>query len=374
MRILLVVTNRFISGGAEHHVRTVLPGLVARGHEVGLMYEKPATAGRPKIDDPIPNLPTWHPSYSDLADALLGAEDWRPDLAYVHGVAEPALEAKIVRRFIAVLCAHNYYGTCASGRKWHAFPRRQPCSRRFGLGCLALHYPRRCGGLNPLTLWPGYPPQARRLANLPHSRSVLVASRHMREEYARHDVAPERLYHVPHPAPNPPDPAPPAARPIEGRVLFMGRLTAVKGGDVLIDALGLVATKLGRPLELTVTGQGPEWAYWKSRARDRGVRTQFMGWVDEDRLAALKRRTDVLAVPSVWPERFGLVGIEAGGVGLPAVGFATGGIPDWLVPGETGESAPGDRPTAAGLAEAIVRALRDPEHHHRLRVGAWQMA
>src|SRR5262245_50873639 len=121
MRILLVVTSRFIAGGAEHHVRTVLPGLVARGHEIALMYEKPAAAGRPTIDDTVPGIPSWHARDSDPADALLAAEDWRPDLAYVHGVAQPALEAKIVRRFVAVLCAHNYYGTCATGRKWHAF-------------------------------------------------------------------------------------------------------------------------------------------------------------------------------------------------------------------------------------------------------------
>jgi glycosyltransferase involved in cell wall biosynthesis len=69
-----------------------------------------------------------------------------------------------------------------------------------------------------------------------------------------------------------------------------------------------------------------------------------------------------------------MVGIEAGCVGLPAVGFATGGIPEWLVSGTTGESSPCDPPTAAGLADAIVRALRDPEHYHLLQVGAWQMA
>ena len=59
-------------------------------------------------------------------------------------------------------------------------------------------------------------------------------------------------------------------------------------------------------------------------------------------------------MPSVWPEPFGLVGIEAGCVGLPAAGFGVGGIPDWLRPGETGElasrkSTNGEQP---GLADA----------------------
>jgi glycosyltransferase involved in cell wall biosynthesis len=61
-------------------------------------------------------------------------------------------------------------------------------------------------------------------------------------------------------------------------------------------------------------------------------------------------------------------------VGLPAVGYAVGGIVDWLIPGETGELAPADPPTAAGLAAAIVRALGDSSTHAKLRLGAWKQA
>jgi glycosyltransferase involved in cell wall biosynthesis len=86
------------------------------------------------------------------------------------------------------------------------------------------------------------------------------------------------------------------------------------------------------------------------------------------------RAADLLAVPSVWPEPFGLVGIEAGCVGLPAVGYEVGGIPDWLKPSVSGESAPGDRPTVRELAAAIVRALADDGHWQGLRVGAWRVA
>jgi glycosyltransferase involved in cell wall biosynthesis len=86
------------------------------------------------------------------------------------------------------------------------------------------------------------------------------------------------------------------------------------------------------------------------------------------------RRADVLAVPSVWPEPFGMVGVEAGGVGLPSVAFAVGGIPDWCEPGVSGELAPGNPPTSEGFADALVRALADAGHHARLREGAWRMA
>jgi glycosyltransferase involved in cell wall biosynthesis len=74
----------------------------------------------------------------------------------------------------------------------------------------------------------------------------------------------------------------------------------------------------------------------------------------------------------VWPEPFGLVGLEAACVGVPAVAFDVGGISDWLETGMTGELASGDPPRSEGLASAITRALQDPKHHHRLREGAWK--
>jgi glycosyltransferase involved in cell wall biosynthesis len=104
------------------------------------------------------------------------------------------------------------------------------------------------------------------------------------------------------------------------------------------------------------------------------VPVDYRGWVGSKEREALFRSADLLAVPSTWPEPFGLIGIEAGCVGLPGVAFAVGGIGDWLVPGESGEAAPGDPPTPSGLAEALARALRDPAHYQRLRVGAWQAA
>ncbi len=101
---------------------------------------------------------------------------------------------------------------------------------------------------------------------------------------------------------------------------------------------------------------------------------EFLGWVGADRREAEMRAADVLGVPSLWPEPFGLVGIEAGCVGLPAAGYATGGISDWLIPGESGESAPGVLPTSKELAAALVRVLADDGRRQRLREGAWRLA
>jgi glycosyltransferase involved in cell wall biosynthesis len=72
------------------------------------------------------------------------------------------------------------------------------------------------------------------------------------------------------------------------------------------------------------------------------------------------RSATVLAMPGTWPEPFGLVGLEAGALGVPAVAFDVGGIREWLRPGENGYLVPADPPRAAAFGAVLAEALRDP--------------
>jgi len=163
------------------------------------------------------------------------------------------------------------------------------------------------------------------------------------------------------------------------RLLFLGRMDFLKGGGVFIDALPKVRASLNRPLQVTFAGDGPERLVWERQARrvratNLGVDIEFVGWMNGHELDSILGNHDLLVVPSLWPEPFGQVGIEAGLRGIPVAAFAVGGIPEWLIDGVNGHLAPGDPPTAAGLAEAIIRCLGDPTSHARLRRGAVNMA
>jgi len=154
----------------------------------------------------------------------------------------------------------------------------------------------------------------------------------------------------------------------------MSRLTDLKGGTHLLRAMRDASDALARGLTLRVAGTGPEQPRLEALAKRLNVPTTFCGWVrgaDRDRLF---QEADVLAVPSLWPEPFGIVGIEAATYGVPSAGYAVGGIVDWLEPGVTGELAPGDPPTARGLADALVRVLESPAYYQSLCDGAKQMA
>jgi glycosyltransferase involved in cell wall biosynthesis len=369
MRVLIATEHRRVVGGAETYLRAVLPRLAGAGFELGVLTETPDPEGG--ITAGCPDVPTWTAG----GDVLRELGGWGPDVVYLHGLSDPGLEAALAARHPTVLFAHNYHGTCVSGTKCHSRPGYEACHRKLGLGCLLLYLPRGCGGRNPVTALGLYRTQQRRRANLSRYKAVLVASRHMADEYRRHGVGDDRLRVVPlFPTDVVPDPDPPAPRASSGRVLFVGRVTALKGLCHLVAAIPSTAEQLGRRLTLVVCGDGPDRAAAEAAATAAGVSAEFLGWVDHDRRTAEMRAAEVLAVPSVWPEPFGLVGVEAGCVGLPAVGYATGGIPDWLTPGVSGESAPGERPNPTGLVAALVRALADDAHRHRLGVGAWETA
>jgi glycosyltransferase involved in cell wall biosynthesis len=116
-------------------------------------------------------------------------------------------------------------------------------------------------------------------------------------------------------------------------------------------------------------GDGPQRDEWQRLARRDGVAAEFPGWLDSARrLSALSGAT-VLAVPSVWPEPFGLVGLEAAARGVPAVAFDTGGIRQWLHHQVSGLLVP----PAGGfraMATALTTVLDNPGLRDRLSRGA----
>lgn len=374
-RLLVATENRGIVGGIELHIRATLPLLAAAGFEIGLLTGR----GSPDLADSIlsrlPDCPNWHAENRSVADVMRDILAWRPKAVYSHGLIDTRLEEALTSRFPTVYFPHCYAGTCISGTKCHSRPGYEVCRRVLGPGCLVAYFPSGCGGRNPLTMLRLYSDQRHKQAILNRYRSVIVASQFMFDEYSRHGVPAHRLHLISYFPPDAlPDLVPPAPRPRTDRILFVGRITHLKGLDHLIAAIPLASKQLGRKLSLVVAGEGEARESAETAARRAGIDAEFIGWVDAERRQAEMRVADLLAVPSLWPEPFGQVGVQAGCAGLPAVGYAAGGIPDWLVPGVSGESAPGDRPDWHELAGAIVRALKDDEHWQRLRMGAWDKA
>jgi glycosyltransferase involved in cell wall biosynthesis len=76
------------------------------------------------------------------------------------------------------------------------------------------------------------------------------------------------------------------------------------------------------------------------RAKDAGIEIEVEGWLVGEKLRQAYARAKVVALSSVWPEPFGLVGIEAMAQGKPVVAFDCGGIRQWLNHGRSGFAVP----------------------------------
>jgi glycosyltransferase involved in cell wall biosynthesis len=103
------------------------------------------------------------------------------------------------------------------------------------------------------------------------------------------------------------------------------------------------------------------------------VPAEFTGWIRVEDRARIYTRATIVAVPSLWPEPFGLIGLDAAALGKPAVAFNVGGIGEWLNDNANGlliAPASGER----GLAEAIVRMLRAPDERARMATESLRIA
>jgi glycogen synthase len=151
------------------------------------------------------------------------------------------------------------------------------------------------------------------------------------------------------------------------RLLYIGRLDRQKGIDTAVEALARLPAQA--TLEVWGTGNQDYTSQMRSLAHRLGLddRVSFRGWAGPAERLGAYERADVVLFPVRWQEPFGLVPIEAMGVGRPVVSTARGGSAEFLRDGANAlVFEPGD---AQGLAEAITRLASDPQLRERLLRG-----
>jgi D-inositol-3-phosphate glycosyltransferase len=162
----------------------------------------------------------------------------------------------------------------------------------------------------------------------------------------------------------------------DGRyVLFVGRLEPLKGVDVLIDAISILA-RGGSKARLLIAGgnlDGEEAQKLRARvsAQHLTENVRFLGPVDQTDLPYYYCAADLCAMPSFY-ESFGMVAIEAMACGTPVVASRAGGLQFTVRDGETGYLvAPGD---PVPLADAIAALLGNRTLRNTMGQAAHQVA
>ncbi|HTS62065.1 MAG TPA: glycosyltransferase family 4 protein [Candidatus Acidoferrales bacterium] len=351
MNILFVNEKCGYFGGIEQNVADTAAGLRARGHVCSLAFQE--STGRQvdeyqsRFDQCVPMRP--------FAAAVARV---RPDVIYIHKAnLRPLGEAPAGVRQVRMV--HDHDLCCPRRHKYYAWNGRI-CRQPAGWRCyLDLAFLGR--GTGPVRI--AYTSIGDKMSEMRRNHALallLVGSEAMRHELLQNGFSPAQVSILP-----------PVVRmqertmspiPGENRILYVGQLIHGKGVDLLLQALPHVT----RDFELTIVGSGNARPRLEQLCGKLGIagKARFVGWVNPQELGSYYAAAKLVAVPSRWPEPFGMIGLEAMHYGRPVAAFDVGGIPDWLEHGVTGLLAP--EADVRALAAAIDQLLGDPDLCARL--------
>jgi glycosyltransferase involved in cell wall biosynthesis len=297
------------------------------------------------------------PSSLRVGDALAAC----PTVIHMHQLDDPELVA-FLRRSAPVVISMHGYSACTSGV--HYFRPGHECTRPHGAGCVPNLLARGCAHTrDPRPLPSAYRSATRAVRALTDADLAISYSSVIDRHLAANGVAPRRVL----PLFTTITPRAGSGHETRRRVLFAGRVVTPKGIGVLIRAMQAVDA------ELVVCGDGWGLDAMRRLAHRLGVleRIRFTGWLAAEALAQELADASVVAMPSLWPEPFGLIGIEALAAGRPVIASATGGVIDWLTDRVNGLLVrPGDAPA---LAKALDELLGDPARQQAMGAAGREM-
>jgi glycosyltransferase involved in cell wall biosynthesis len=316
-------------------------------------------AARIESSEDVPGLtlyrcPDLFNADAPMATRIGHALSFDPDVIHLHQVDLPDV-VQAMRASAPVVISAHVYSACTSGVYY--FRPGHECTRAHGPGCVFNLLARGCAHTRNLKPLPTrYRNASRRAEALRNADLVVSYSSSVDRHLAANGLTRRQI--VPFPATIAPKPG--SGHATRRRVVFAGRIVRQKGVAVLIRAASEVDA------EFVICGDGRQLEAMRKLTRRTGVegRVSFKGWLSSEQLAEEFANASVVVVPSLWPEPFGLVGIEALAAGRPVVASATGGIGDWLDDGISGLCVtPGD---AHELARALNELLADPDRQRTM--------
>lgn len=377
MRIVHLVRYGSIKGGAETYVAQLCAGLRDQGHEVSLVYALEPDRSRTEVRDGIhfPGLVDGTGNAEALKAAL---EKVAPDVIHAHMFDEPWITQACIATAPTLVAVHDHRLDCPVGTRYLT-GWQKTCTVKPGLKCLGYNVVAHCGSLRanvtlqPYRSWRRINREAKR-----NQIPLQVFSEHMADELEA--AVGRRPFVTPYPTPS----RERRARPTRGYaddlllapevregsaaksrveadrrpiVVAMGRLNREKGFRQLLDAMSAMTV----PCHLVVIGDGHDRDALDRQASQTigGHRITFTGWLDSSSRDRWLDRSRLVVVPSMWPEPFGIVGLEAMAASKPVVAFDSGGIRQWLQDGVNGTLVA--HGSARRLAQAMVDLLEDPK-------------
>ena len=138
------------------------------------------------------------------------------------------------------------------------------------------------------------------------------------------------------------------------KILYLGSLIRSKGAQVLAEAVQ------GLDCRVDLYGEGVLKDELKEKIQKQQLPITIHSPVPYSEIPSLYAQADVIVFPSLWPEPFGRIAIEAMAAGKPVIASAIGGIKETIVEGTGILVNPGN---VEQLREAIILLM----HNSQLR-------
>ena len=418
MRILIPSSGAFDSeyGGGQVYVRAIAQALVQNGHEVVVVWFQPEDAHSngsasdilhhgPIVEERIrvsttvaANVPL-ELSPGALQAARETLDRYQPDIVHANGSKASFARVCYERGIPCVITAHHGGIVCPAGTllDWNDCLCERPIESRTCASCCRRGLPagifvdavthllprtvinhldrvlstsRNVPFLTPavrMTTAPERMRQSVEALSLPGNQMV-APSRAIAKALVRNGIPASQVVVIPHGIP------PISRRPLRRglgqrpvRLLFVGRISRVKGLHVLFEALRSIPSE--EPWELHIVGQAVTKA--ERRYGKRLLASQpnispvmWLGQLDHDGVCNELAECDVLVLPSIYLEVFGLVILEAFSTGRPVITTRSGGPEELVRHGVDGLVVRSNDSTE--LAAALRLMIQNPAEVERM--------
>ncbi len=371
-----------VIGGEERHVQDLSIELVKRSHKVTVATLQVPGVPEYEVHDGLQiyriksttQRASWlykqershHPPMPDPEVSLALQriiKHEKPDVVHAHNwLLYSFLPLKLWSGLPLVVSLHDYSLSCSQKRLMRSGTLCSGPSLFKCMDCAANHYGSVKGRVTAFT---------HRLSNplvraavdmfLPVSQATAMGNR-LVENRLPFQIIPNFISSTPSTAPEDVD-AYISRLPEDGFMLFVGDLSKDKGVDVLVRA----HAKLNNAPPLVLIGRPRP-----DTPSNLPKNVMVMGSWPHAAVMEAYRRSSFSILPSVCPETFGIVVIEAMSMGRPVIASRIAGLADIINDGENGFLVPpGDAET---LSKSIQRLLDDPALRQRMGQGALRRA
>jgi glycosyltransferase involved in cell wall biosynthesis len=337
------MVNEFYSygDGSSLYLIDISDRLKKLGYHISILY---GTKREKPVEDSeiesfyVPGVFGFNYLYGDDAKKriieIVNAVD--PQIIYIHQVLNPHVIDLLATLRPSIRFEHGFRLSCFTGRRMSRTGEKI-CDYSPGLSCLLRAHTQKCSPRNPLLAFKRIKDFYLNKKSHDKLARIIVASKYIKNLLLKSGYRDNHVEVIPYYTILPEQSRRNDLLEVP-KIICVSRLEAEKGIDYLIKALSMVPIKA----KIFIIGEGPHLPKLKQIVKSLSLKHKiiFTGWVENNKLTNFYSQASVAVVPSIWPEPFGIIGLEAMANQVPVVAFDVGGISDWLINGETGFLVP----------------------------------